>query len=108
MVVDDLVVFLASRLVVVCLLPASSASWWLRTKSETATIAARTMTSAASFHILFFDRLCSVKAGAFVDVPTGHPLLFCRYEPFLCLPCQHGEENGLWRVATLLPTVAGS
>ena len=34
MVVDDLVVFLASRLVVVCLLPASSASWWLRTKSE--------------------------------------------------------------------------
>ncbi len=80
---------------------ASSASWWLRTKSETATIAARAMTSAASFHILFFDRLCSVKAGAFVDVPTEHPLLFCRYEPFLCLPCQHGEEDGLWRVATL-------
>ncbi len=86
----------------VCSLPsASSASWWLRTKSETATIAARAMTSAASFHILFFDRLCSVKAGAFVDVPTEHPLLFCRYEPFLCLPCQHGEEDGLWRVATL-------
>ena len=98
------------------LLSASSASWWLRTKSETATIAARAMTSAASFasgtpidlltsaasfHILFFDRLCSVKAGAFVDVPTGHPLLFCRYEPFLCLPCQHGEEDGLWCVATL-------
>lgn len=83
------------------LLSASSASWWLRTKSETATIAARAMTSAASFHILFFDRLCSVKAGAFVDVPTGRPLLFCRYEPFLCLPCQHGEEDGLWRVATL-------
>ena len=60
------------------------------------------------FHILFFDRLCSVKAGAFVDVPTGHPLLFCRYEPFLCLPCQHGEEDGLWRVTTLLPTVAGA
>ena len=81
---------------------------WLRTKSETATIAARAMTSAASVHILFFDRLCSVKAGAFVDVPTGRPLLFCRYEPLLCLPCQPGEEDGLWRVATLLPTVAGS
>ena len=36
-----------------------------------------------------------------VDVPTEHPLLFCRYEPFLCLLCQHGEEDGLWCVATL-------
>lgn len=101
MVVDDLVVFLASRLVVVCLLPASSASWWLRTKSETATIAARAMTSAASFHILFFDRLCSVKAGAFVGCSNGASPFSCRYEPFLCLPCQHGEEDGLWCVATL-------
>lgn len=80
---------------------ASSASWWLRTKSETATIAARAMTSAASFHILFFDRLCSVKAGAFVGCSNGASPFSCRYEPFLCLPCQHGEEDGLWRVATL-------
>lgn len=31
----------------------------------------------------------------------GVPFFICRYEPFLCLPCQHGEEDGLWRVATL-------
>ena len=103
MVVDDLVVFLASRLVVVCQLPAFGFLCILVAAHEERDChhCGQSHDERASFHILFFDRLCSVKAGAFVDVPTGHPLLFCRYEPFLCLPCQHGEEDGLWRVATL-------
>lgn len=78
MVVDDLVVFLASRLVVVCLLPASCFLCILVAAHEERDChhCGQGHDERGEFSYFVLDRLCSVKAGAFVDVPTGRPLLY--------------------------------
>lgn len=103
MVVDDLVVFLASRLVVVCLLPAFGFFCILLAAHEERDChhCGQGHDERGEFSYFVLRSSLQCEGWCFCCCSNGASPFFCRYEPFLCLPCQHGEEDGLWRVATL-------